>query len=152
MDSEDTPEDAEFRAETAAWLKENGVPKLSDQSMAIRRSCRARKCNTKKFEGGFVGIWLPKKYGGRGRLAASADHLQTRRTQLCGTAEYLQHQRCYGGAGADDLCDGRAKAGTGSVSPERGQHLVLVFLGAGGGFGPRRAAYGVGERRRRLGD
>ena len=22
--------------------------------------------NTKKFEGGFVGIWLPKKYGGRG--------------------------------------------------------------------------------------
>ena len=66
MDSEDTPEDAEFRAETAAWLKENGVPKLSDQSMAIRPSCRARKCNTKKFEGGFVGIWLPKKYGGRG--------------------------------------------------------------------------------------
>ena len=57
-----------------------------------------------------------------------------------------------GGAGADDLCDGRAEAGTGSASPERGQHLVLVFLGAGGGFGPRRAAYAVGERRRRLGD
>ena len=34
--------------------------------MAIRRSCRARKWNTKKFEGGFAGISLPKKYGGRG--------------------------------------------------------------------------------------
>ena len=42
------------------------MPKLSDQSMAIRRSCRARKWNTKKFEGGFAGISLPKKYGGRG--------------------------------------------------------------------------------------
>ena len=66
MDFEDTPEDAEFRAETAARLKENGVPKLSDQSMAIQRSYRARKWNTKKFEGGFAGISLPKKYGGRG--------------------------------------------------------------------------------------
>ena len=87
-----------------------------------------------------------------GRLAASADHLQPRRTQLCSAAEYLQHQLRYGGADADDLCDRRAKAGTGSGYPERGQHLVLVFLGAGGGFGPRRAAHAVGERRRRLGD
>ena len=43
MDFEDTAEEAEFRAEAAAWLKENGVPKLFNQSMAIRRSCRARK-------------------------------------------------------------------------------------------------------------
>ena len=66
MDFEDTLEDAEFRAETAAWLKENDVPKLSDQSMAIRRPCRARKLNTKKFEGVFAGISLPKKYVRRG--------------------------------------------------------------------------------------
>ena len=113
MDFEDTPEEAEFRAEAAAWLKENGVPKLSDQSMATRRGDptvvpRAREWNAKKFEGGFAGISLPKEYGGR-----SGTRLQQiifRRTQLCGTDEYLQHQPRYGGSDADDLRDGRAKA------------------------------------------
>ena len=66
MSFEDAAEEAEFLAEAAVWLKENGVPKLSNQSMAIQGSCRARKWNTKKFEGGFAGISLPKKYGGRG--------------------------------------------------------------------------------------
>ena len=71
MDFDDTPEEAEFRAEAAVWLKENGVPKQSDQSMATRRGDpkvvpRAREWNAKKFEGGFAGISLPKKYGGRG--------------------------------------------------------------------------------------
>ena len=71
MDFEDTPEEAEFRAEAAAWLKENGVPKQADQSMATRRGDptvvpRAREWNAKKFEGGFAGISLPKEYGGRG--------------------------------------------------------------------------------------
>ena len=37
MDFEDTAEEAEFLAEAAAWLKVNGVPKLSDQSMVTRR-------------------------------------------------------------------------------------------------------------------
>ncbi|MEC7573921.1 MAG: hypothetical protein VX973_03405 [Pseudomonadota bacterium] len=43
MSFEDAAGEAEFLAEAAVWLKENGVPKLSNQSMAIQRSCRARK-------------------------------------------------------------------------------------------------------------
>ena len=141
MDFEDTPEDAEFRAETAAWLKENGVPKLSDQSMAIRRSCRARKWNTKKFEGGFAGISLPKKYGGRGgsRLQQIIFNQEEPNYAVPPNIFSISHDMAVPTLLIYE-------------TEEQRQELVLVVLGAGGGFGPRRAAYAVGERRRRMGD
>ena len=121
MDFEDTAEEAEFRAEAAVWLKENGVPKLSDQSMATRRGDptvvpRAR-VERQEVRGRFRGHLVAEGVWRAGRLAAAAEHLQSRRTQLCGAAEYLQHQPRYGGADAADLCNRRAKAGTGT---ERG--------------------------------
>jgi alkylation response protein AidB-like acyl-CoA dehydrogenase len=71
MDFEDTQEEAEFRAEASTWLKANGVPKQSDQTLAVRRGDPsivplAKEWQRKKYDGGFAGIALPKEYGGRG--------------------------------------------------------------------------------------
>ena len=71
MDFEDTVEEAEFRAEALAWLKENAEPKSADHTLAVRRSDptlvpKSREWQAKKFEGGFSGIWMPREYGGRG--------------------------------------------------------------------------------------
>ena len=71
MDFNDTPEEAEFRAEARAWLAENAEPKAPGKVYKYRRGepeliPAAREWERKKFEGGFSGIALPKEYGGRG--------------------------------------------------------------------------------------
>jgi alkylation response protein AidB-like acyl-CoA dehydrogenase len=71
MDFNDTPEEAEFRAEAREWLKTNAEPKSPGKVYKYKRGepeliPAARAWEAKKFDGGFSGIALPKEYGGRG--------------------------------------------------------------------------------------
>lgn len=71
MDFNDSPEEAEFRAEARVWLDANAERKAPGQSFKYRRGEPelipvAKEWERKKFEGGFSGIQLPKEYGGRG--------------------------------------------------------------------------------------
>ncbi len=71
MDFNDSPEEADFRAEARAWLAENAEPKTPGKVYKYKRGepeliPAARAWEAKKFEGGFSGIALPKEYGGRG--------------------------------------------------------------------------------------
>ncbi len=71
MDFNDSPEEADFRAEARAWLAENAEPKTPGKVYKYKRGepeliPAARAWEAKKFDGGFSGIALPKEYGGRG--------------------------------------------------------------------------------------
>ena len=71
MDFNDTPEEAEFRAEARAWLEDNAERKTPGKVYKYRRGepeliPAARAWEATKFAGGFSGIALPKEYGGRG--------------------------------------------------------------------------------------
>jgi alkylation response protein AidB-like acyl-CoA dehydrogenase len=76
VDFDDTPEEAAFRAEAAAWLEANAIPKghPDDFSAGIWSSAysedtlikRAREWQGRLFDGGWAGITWPKEVGGRG--------------------------------------------------------------------------------------
>ena len=71
MDFEDSPEDAAFRAEAAAWLKEHAEPlgKPYDWSRDNEHPDYVERCKAWQhtlYEGGWGAITWPKEYGGRG--------------------------------------------------------------------------------------
>ncbi|MBT5108022.1 MAG: acyl-CoA dehydrogenase [Rhodospirillaceae bacterium] len=71
MDFNDTPAEAEFRAEARDWLASQAPKREPGQSYEVRRGDdalvpHAKEWQAKKFEAGFAGINLPKEYGGRG--------------------------------------------------------------------------------------
>jgi alkylation response protein AidB-like acyl-CoA dehydrogenase len=76
VDFEDTPEEAGFRAEAAAWLEANAIPKghPDDFSAGIWSSAysedtlikRAREWQGRLYDGGWAGITWPTAVGGRG--------------------------------------------------------------------------------------
>ena len=71
MDFNDTPLEAEFRAEARDWLSTQAPKREPGQSYEVRRGDDAlapvaKEWQGKKFEAGFAGINLPKEYGGRG--------------------------------------------------------------------------------------
>jgi len=71
MDFNDTPEEAEFRAEARGWLDKNAEKRVPGRIYKLRRGEEglmplAREWEKRKFEGGFAGIAIPKEYGGRG--------------------------------------------------------------------------------------
>jgi alkylation response protein AidB-like acyl-CoA dehydrogenase len=71
MDFNDTPEQAEFRAEARGWLDRNAERREPGRIYKLRRGEEglmplAREWEKRKYEGGFAGIALPKEYGGRG--------------------------------------------------------------------------------------
>ena len=72
MDFNDTPEQAEFRAEARAWLDANAEPKVegkrslnrridSDKGLAI-----AKEWQAKKADAGYACMTFPEEYGGKG--------------------------------------------------------------------------------------
>ncbi|MEX2489853.1 MAG: acyl-CoA dehydrogenase [Pseudomonadales bacterium] len=65
MDFNDTPPEAEFRAEVKAWLKENAphydAPPANEQE-SIERS---KAWQAKKYDAGWACLNWPKEYGGR---------------------------------------------------------------------------------------
>lgn len=73
MDFNDTPAEAEFRAEARAWLDKNAKRK-KDPSEMTRASdldedaalARAKDWQARKADAGYATIHWPKKYGGRG--------------------------------------------------------------------------------------
>ncbi len=71
MDFNDTPQEAEFRAEARAWLENNAERKAPGKVYKYKRgepelTPAAKAWEATKFAGGFSGIALPKEYGGRG--------------------------------------------------------------------------------------
>src|SRR5439155_7822243 len=71
MDFEDSPQDAAFRAEAAAWLKEHAEPlgKPYDWSRDGEHPDYVKRCKQWQhtlYEGGWAAITWPKEYGGRG--------------------------------------------------------------------------------------
>lgn len=71
MDFEDTPEEAEFRAEARDWLSKNAEKRNPGDVYKLKRGEEgliplAREWEARKFAGGFAGITIPKEYGGRG--------------------------------------------------------------------------------------
>lgn len=73
MDFNDTPQEAEFRAQARAWLEKNVKPsRASDAPAPIGErddpgTIRASKAwQAKKYDAGWACITWPKEYGGRG--------------------------------------------------------------------------------------
>ncbi len=68
MNFEDTPEEAEFRAEARAFLKKHLDPAENDRDARYQPDFieRAKKWQKTKAEGGFAQITWPKQFGGRG--------------------------------------------------------------------------------------
>ncbi len=76
VDFDDTPEEAEFRAEARAWLEANAVPKghpddfsHGHQSDAMSDEHYAKRCadwQRTLWEGGWAGVAWPRAFGGRG--------------------------------------------------------------------------------------
>ncbi|HYM03608.1 MAG TPA: acyl-CoA dehydrogenase family protein [Stellaceae bacterium] len=73
MDFEDTPQEAEFRAQVRAFLKANAEPRKPGMAEGYRTSQsapgaleRARAWQAKKAQAGYAGITWPKEWGGRG--------------------------------------------------------------------------------------
>ncbi|NCN85774.1 MAG: acyl-CoA dehydrogenase [Sphingomonadales bacterium] len=69
MDFNDTPEEAEFRAEAQAFLSQHLKPKTPGALRSGRREdflARAKAWQKIKAEGGFAQITWPKEMGGRG--------------------------------------------------------------------------------------
>jgi alkylation response protein AidB-like acyl-CoA dehydrogenase len=78
MDFNDTPEEAEFRAEARAWLEANATPLAPGQRRPSplggdggREGLlqRAREWQARKADAGWACITWPKEYGGRGASA-----------------------------------------------------------------------------------
>ena len=67
MDFNDTPEEAKFREEARAWLKDN-VPKPSELEGKGYIE-QAKLWQKRKYDAGWACITWPKEYGGRGASA-----------------------------------------------------------------------------------
>ncbi|MEM7019914.1 MAG: acyl-CoA dehydrogenase family protein [Pseudomonadota bacterium] len=67
MDFNDTPAEAEFRAEVQAWLKDN-VP-TKDELTGLSEIERAKLWQKRKFDAGWACLRWPKQYGGRDATA-----------------------------------------------------------------------------------
>ena len=71
MDFDDTPEEAEFRAEARAFLTANAEPKRPGKTFRVEHGEdglveAAKPWQERKYDAGFAGITLPTEYGGRG--------------------------------------------------------------------------------------
>ncbi len=69
MDFSDTPDEAAFRAEAAAFLEANARPltgHAAERPTDGEHVARARAWQAKKAEAGFAGITWPRRFGGRG--------------------------------------------------------------------------------------
>jgi len=67
MDFDDTPEEAEFRAEARAWLAQNVEPRSNDCVLDLdARFVRARRFLAAKAARGYAAITWPKEFGGLG--------------------------------------------------------------------------------------
>ena len=72
MDFNDTPEQAEFRAEARAWLDANAEPKVEGKRSLNRRIDSdkglpiAKEWQAKKAEAGYACMTFPEEYGGKG--------------------------------------------------------------------------------------
>ncbi|MGY8959244.1 MAG: acyl-CoA dehydrogenase family protein, partial [Alphaproteobacteria bacterium] len=71
MDFNDTPEEAAFRAEARTWLTQNAEPKKPGQIHEMKLNdgsvvTLTKEWRIKKQAAGYMGITVPKAYGGRG--------------------------------------------------------------------------------------
>jgi alkylation response protein AidB-like acyl-CoA dehydrogenase len=73
MDFNDTPQEAEFRAEVKAFLAANAEKRKAGEAQGYRTAQaapgaleRAKAWQAKKYAAGFAGITWPKEWGGRG--------------------------------------------------------------------------------------
>jgi alkylation response protein AidB-like acyl-CoA dehydrogenase len=67
MDFNDTPEEARFRAEARAWLKNNAPNEAQLEGLDYLQ--RAKLWQKRKYDAGYACIRWPKEYGGRGASA-----------------------------------------------------------------------------------
>src|SRR5258708_38222054 len=67
MDFDDTPEEAEFRAEVRAWLTQNVEPRPNGSVLGLdARFVLARRFLAAKAAKGYAAITSPKDFGGLG--------------------------------------------------------------------------------------
>jgi alkylation response protein AidB-like acyl-CoA dehydrogenase len=69
MDFDFSEQELQFRDRLRAWLNDNATPLLADGPQYAdeeRRWERACKWHRALHDGGWVGIWWPRQYGGRG--------------------------------------------------------------------------------------
>ncbi|MBK81308.1 MAG: acyl-CoA dehydrogenase [Gammaproteobacteria bacterium] len=97
MDFNDTPEEAKFREEARAWLKDN-VPKASELE-GLGYIEQAKLWQKRKYDAGWACITWPKEYGGRGASAIE---------QVIWNQEEAKH---------DDLPGGVFSIGQGMAAP-----------------------------------
>ena len=67
MDFKDTPEEAIFRSEAAAWMAENQL--TAEDKQGLSRLDVAKLWQKRKYDGGWACIGWDEKYGGRGASA-----------------------------------------------------------------------------------
>jgi len=71
VDLNDTPEQAEYRAEVRGWLEQHGegAPHLTGDDIDPEMVTARRAWQRQLAEGGLVGLTWPREYGGQGRGA-----------------------------------------------------------------------------------
>lgn len=71
MDFNDSPEEARYRAEIAAWIAANAPPRSSglDRTMTAERLAQAKAWQGRKAAAGYGAIAWPKEWGGAGGSA-----------------------------------------------------------------------------------
>ncbi len=67
MDFNDTPEEAQFRAEVAKWLATNAL--TAEETRGLTPLAVAKLWQKRKYDGGWACIGWDKQYGGRGASA-----------------------------------------------------------------------------------
>ena len=75
MDFNDTPEEAAFRAEVRDWLQQNAPKHEIPRGVRIDEAeevARGRAWQRALYDGGYAGILLPRKLGGRGGTVVEA--------------------------------------------------------------------------------
>jgi alkylation response protein AidB-like acyl-CoA dehydrogenase len=111
MDFEDTPDQAEFRAEVRAWLTENVEPRPPGAALTdAQRLERARRFLAKKGAAGYSRITLPKEYGGLG--GTEIQHVIFQQEQLKFDVETMHGGSDFFAVGLELCCTTILKCGT----------------------------------------
>ena len=69
VDFDDTPEEAEFRADARAWLSANAQLRVTSDQRGISQEAHVERCKQWQgtlFDQGWAGLTWPKEFGGRG--------------------------------------------------------------------------------------
>ena len=156
MDFNDSPVEAEFRAQVRTWLDANARPRQGKRSLNRRVDSErglaiAKEWQAKKADAGYAVMHFPKEYGGQGRPILYNVIFEEEESKYDVPVGLLRHRVGHVRPGDDDVLDRGAEAPLPAQADPRRGGVVPALLRAGRGLRPRRPAHARGSRRRRVG-